>query len=249
VECRQVGKPGKRRSGYASSHRPGRCGGAGVGFEGRVVLSLKEDWDRDGVTIARGSVILARPEALHPGAEGEARQVELLVEPSSETVVEEVNAAGDGILITVLENVRGRLYRYREEPSGWRREEIPFPDNGALHVATTDDDDLHVLADGDDILGMLHLRERQIRHVAEPVDPRLQLDGPSRSTKRVVAVPSTGGAGVEPRTGATTRWTSWSIRAASKVCSFWRQPTLPMKRVLSRARLMRPPFRTVLPVL
>jgi prolyl oligopeptidase len=109
------------------------------GYRGRLVLSLKEDWTRDGATMARGSVVLARPEALHAGAEGEARRLEVLFEPSSDTVVEEVNAAGDGILITVLENVRGRLYRYREEGPRWLRETIPFPDNGAVHVATTDD--------------------------------------------------------------------------------------------------------------
>jgi prolyl oligopeptidase len=109
-------------------------------YKGQLVISLKDDWMRDGVLLERGAVLLARPQALYPNATGEARRIAVLVEPSSESVVEEVNASSDGILVTMLENVRGRIYRYFEGESGWRREAIPFPDNGALHVSTVDDE-------------------------------------------------------------------------------------------------------------
>jgi prolyl oligopeptidase len=47
-------------------------------------------------------------------------------------------AAKSGILVSVLDNVRGRLYRYEQAESGWSRRQIPLPDNGALEIDSVD---------------------------------------------------------------------------------------------------------------
>ena len=123
-------------------------------FRGRLIVSLKDDWQRGGQTFKQDSVLIADPAALRSkkgskegGGEG---KVEVLVEAAANEVVEEVDAGKSGILVTMLDNVRGRLYRYEPTPagetvngevrhySGWARRTIPFPDNGTLGVSSVD---------------------------------------------------------------------------------------------------------------
>ena len=109
------------------------------GFQGRLIISLKEDWRRGDRTLRPGTLIIAAPEALYEGGGSEGgADIEVLVEPTDEAVVEDVAATDDAILVTMLENVRGKLYRYRPAGDGWERDAIAFPDNGALSVVSTD---------------------------------------------------------------------------------------------------------------
>jgi prolyl oligopeptidase len=115
-------------------------------FRGRLLISLKEDWQRGDKTFKQDSVLIADPTALR-GGEG---KVDVLVEAAANEVVEDVDAAESGILVTMLDSVRGRLYRYEPTPAGetvngqvrhytgWSRRTIPFPDNGALGVTSVD---------------------------------------------------------------------------------------------------------------
>jgi prolyl oligopeptidase len=115
-------------------------------FRGRLLVSLKEDWQRGDKTFEQDSVLIADPAALR-GGEG---KVDVLVEAAANEVVEDVDAAENGILVTMLDSVRGRLYRYEPTPpgetvggevrhyTGWSRRTIPFPDNGALGVTSVD---------------------------------------------------------------------------------------------------------------
>ena len=106
-------------------------------YDGKLVISLKDDWSVGGRNLGRGSVLIAAPESLHADGEGD---VEILVEPGDGEVVEDVDTTDDAILVTMLENVRGRLYRYeRALDGGWARRPISFPENGALSVVTVDD--------------------------------------------------------------------------------------------------------------
>ncbi|HKB90123.1 MAG TPA: prolyl oligopeptidase family serine peptidase, partial [Opitutaceae bacterium] len=55
-------------------------------------------------------------------------------------IVKSVHATPAGILISALDNVRGRLYRFTPSVEGWKHDVIGFPDNGALNIATTDEE-------------------------------------------------------------------------------------------------------------
>ena len=106
-------------------------------YDGKLVISLKDDWSVGGRDLVRGSVLIAAPESLHANGDGE---VEILLEPGDGEVVEDVDTTDNAILVTMLENVRGRLYRYeRALDGGWARRPISFPENGALSVVTVDD--------------------------------------------------------------------------------------------------------------
>ncbi|HEU4522124.1 MAG TPA: prolyl oligopeptidase family serine peptidase [Thermoanaerobaculia bacterium] len=88
----------------------------------RLVVVLHEAWKEH----PAGSVVLVDPATL---------AAELLVAPSASTVVqtENIEVTDRGILVPMLENVRGRLVRV--QPGG-ARESIAFPDNGALSIMT-----------------------------------------------------------------------------------------------------------------
>ena len=105
------------------------------GYQGKLIISLKDNWQRGSELLPQGSVLIASPAALR-GATGE---FEVLIKPDAHSVVEDINATSEGVLVTMLENVSGRLYRYRQDDAGqWSRQAIPFPDNGALNVTSVD---------------------------------------------------------------------------------------------------------------
>ncbi|HEU5161527.1 MAG TPA: prolyl oligopeptidase family serine peptidase, partial [Thermoanaerobaculia bacterium] len=119
------------------------------GFRGRLVVRLQDDWQLGEGMIRAGSVILVDPAAIRDGGRHgrEPRGIdppalELLVEPSASQVVEEVEVTDGSILVTMLDNVRGRLYRFtpgaagRASGSNWIREAIPFPENGSVALMT-----------------------------------------------------------------------------------------------------------------
>jgi len=106
------------------------------GYQGRLVIELKEAWARTGQHFPSGSVLLAEPAALR----GTGAEIQLLVHPATNEVVKDVVAMPQGILVALLDNVRGRMYRYDVSASEAQRQFIPFPDNGALSIASTSDE-------------------------------------------------------------------------------------------------------------
>jgi len=106
-------------------------------FQGRLIFSLKEDWTRADTTYRQGSIMIADVTALHAGGEGE---IDVMVEPDDSTIVQSVIPTDETVLVTVLENVRGRIYRYTPGTEGrWNRKLVDFPDNGSLSITSTDD--------------------------------------------------------------------------------------------------------------
>ena len=110
----------------------------GGAFQGRLIVSLKEDWNRGGVTYPQGAVLIADTAALREDGDG---VIDVLIEPDESTVVESVDTTDSTILVTVLENVRGRVYRYSPGPEGsFERNQVKFPDDGSIEIISTDDE-------------------------------------------------------------------------------------------------------------
>ena len=106
------------------------------GYQGRLVVWLKEDWHVDDRTWPAGAVLLASPAML----EGNGGDVEPVFLPDGHAIVQEVDATRAGLLLTLLDNVRGRLVRVTRNARGWHRAAVPFPDNGSIKVVSVDDD-------------------------------------------------------------------------------------------------------------
>jgi prolyl oligopeptidase len=106
-------------------------------FQGRLIISLKEDWTRGDTTYPQGAVLVADTTALQTDGKG---VIEVMVEPDDVTVVQSVATTDATVLVSVLENVRGRIYRYSPGTEGqWHRTLVDFPDNGSLEITSTDD--------------------------------------------------------------------------------------------------------------
>jgi prolyl oligopeptidase len=122
------------------------------GFLGRLVLKLRDDWTKHGVQYSAGSIVLADPAALRGDVGGEGGGIELVVAPTAREIVETAHVMRDGLFVTMLDNVRGRLYRYSPGKAGWTRQAIPFADNGSLHLAAGDADSPNVLVEYESFL-------------------------------------------------------------------------------------------------
>jgi len=103
--------------------------------DGQYLVSLKDDWLFNEQQFKRGSVLLARPSVLLKG-EGE---VALLVESSPSAIVEDVTVAKDSVLVTVLEDVKSKVYRYTKINSGWQAKPIDMPTAGQISIAAVND--------------------------------------------------------------------------------------------------------------
>jgi prolyl oligopeptidase len=108
--------------------------------EGRLIISLQEDWKtEDGETFAQGSLVsidlaAARraPEHLRPT---------LVYAPGPREALAQATATRRHLLVTLLDNVKGRAYVYAPEPGDrWSRKQLALPDNASIDLV---DADLH----------------------------------------------------------------------------------------------------------
>jgi len=109
------------------------------GYQGKLLIWLKEDWQRGGKTWPSGAILLAAPAMLE--GQGGAEEPDAVFLPDGHAFVQGVETSRAGILLTLLDQVRGRLSRYsRDEKAakGWHQATIPFPDNGTIRVVTAD---------------------------------------------------------------------------------------------------------------
>jgi len=104
-------------------------------FKGRMILSLRTDWAVGGTTYKQGSLLSI---GLDPFLRGR-RNFEVLFEPSERVSLQAVSQTRDRILVTTLDNVRGKLTALTPAAAGWTREEIPLPGLGTVRVTSTDD--------------------------------------------------------------------------------------------------------------
>ncbi len=108
------------------------------GYQGKLVLWLKEDWQLDGKTWPAGAILLATPALLQGQEKGQPEAVFLPDAHDGHAFVQGVETSRAGILLTLLDQVRGRLSRYSRDAKGWHQTRIAFPDNGSIRVLTAD---------------------------------------------------------------------------------------------------------------
>jgi prolyl oligopeptidase len=108
--------------------------------DGRLILSLHEDWKLSGApTLAQGSLVsldlaavAANPGRLRP---------ELIYAPSSREAFVEAAATRGHLLVHTLDNVNARVYSYTPKPNHrWSRRQLDLPNNVSASLV---DSDLH----------------------------------------------------------------------------------------------------------
>ncbi|MGH8253177.1 MAG: prolyl oligopeptidase family serine peptidase [Steroidobacteraceae bacterium] len=115
---------------------PQKCGLVGL-LANRLIVELREDWRAGGTTFSSGSLVSidvpkarAAPDKLKPT---------LIYAPEPRHAFGEAAVTRDKLLLTELDNVRGRAFVYAPERSGaWTRRALPLPENIAVSIVDTD---------------------------------------------------------------------------------------------------------------
>ena len=104
---------------------------------GRLIVRLREDWSTAAGAFGQGSLVSidlaaarAAPENLHPT---------LVYAPGPKEAFAQASASRGRLLVTVLDNVKGRAWVYTPRPAGrWSRRGLALPDDATIEIADTD---------------------------------------------------------------------------------------------------------------
>jgi prolyl oligopeptidase len=106
--------------------------------QGRVIVSLRDDWTPpgSGARFQSGSIVSVdltqlKADPAHPRAT-------LIYAPGPREALDGVSASKDVLLVSTLDNVRGRTLLFTPGPGGaWQRKAMDLPDNSTVFVAST----------------------------------------------------------------------------------------------------------------
>ena len=125
------------RRGLARLAWPGKVNLLGL-VANQLIVELREDWKTaDGTSIAQGSLVavnlawaIARPDHLRPT---------VIYTPAARQAFAAASVTRDRLLVTELDNVRGRAYGYAPQRDGkWARRTLALPDNVSIEIINAD---------------------------------------------------------------------------------------------------------------
>ena len=106
-------------------------------FKNQMLLSLRTDWTVGGKTYPQDALLAIDLDRFLAGE----RDFAVLFQPEERVALDGVSTTRNHLLLTTLDNVRGRLYRLTPGADGWSREEIPLPGLGSVGVGSTSEVD------------------------------------------------------------------------------------------------------------
>jgi prolyl oligopeptidase len=106
-------------------------------FKSNLLLSLRTDWAVGGTTYPQDALLAIDLDRFLAGG----RDFTVLFQPEERVALDGVSTTLNNLLLTTLDNVRGRLYRLTPGADGWAREEIPLPGLGSVGVGSTSEVD------------------------------------------------------------------------------------------------------------
>jgi prolyl oligopeptidase len=104
-------------------------------FRGRILFSLRSDWNVEGKTHREGSLLAAPVDDLL----GDKPRLEVLFEPSARVSLADVGRTHDHVLLQTLDNVKSKLTALSLENGAWKRAEIPTPGLGSARLGAMND--------------------------------------------------------------------------------------------------------------
>jgi prolyl oligopeptidase len=104
--------------------------------DGEILVKLDQDWTAGGASFKQGSLVeipltdaSAHPSSLSP---------RLVYAPASHEALEGLSVTKNGLIMTVLDDVRGRAYVYAPKPGGtWAKRALNVPDMSAIGLVDT----------------------------------------------------------------------------------------------------------------
>lgn len=107
-------------------------------FKEHLLVSLRSDWTVGGRTYPQDALLAVGLDDFLAGG----RDFQVLFTPGERVSLGSVSTTLNHLLLTTLDNVRGRLYRLSlGEDGAWGREEIALPGLGTVGIGSTSDTD------------------------------------------------------------------------------------------------------------
>lgn len=111
--------------------------------QGRLLLTLEEDWTPDGQADFKSGDLVAFDVASFLETR-ELPEVELVFRPNERQAVRGVSISKDAALLSINDTVVGKLLRLEPTEDGWTTSEITLPGQGQVRVAFADRDEAAV---------------------------------------------------------------------------------------------------------
>ena len=104
--------------------------------DGRVIIRSQEAWSAGGKQFPAGTLLSVDLAQLK--ADPAHLKPTLIYKPGPQEALEGAAASKDMLLVSILDNVRGKTLVYRPGPNGsWTRAELALPENSTLGIADT----------------------------------------------------------------------------------------------------------------
>ncbi len=140
-------------------------------FDGLLFIELKQDFDVGDAHFVRGSVVTIPLTDLKAGK----RTFTAFFVPTETTALQSIQRTKSHLLVSVLDNVRDRLFRYAHEGDAWKRDEIIFAGHGRIRAANVDAD-----RDTFFVSHSSFLQPTTLYHFTEKLERRIVQQAPKR---------------------------------------------------------------------
>lgn len=99
----------------------------------QLIVYVRDPWTVGGRTWGTGALVAAPVDQYLAGG----RDLKLVMQPGPKETIRGISATRDHLLLSLLNNVRGELRRYRHAGGAWTYEKVPAPDLGTVGVSAT----------------------------------------------------------------------------------------------------------------
>ena len=103
----------------------------------QMTVYLRSDWETGGAVYPQGALLGIDYDAFLAGS----TDFDVVFEPSERQTVEGTASTKHYALVSVLDNVSGRLLRFQHRDGAWVRDEVEVPPMGSVGVVSTSDED------------------------------------------------------------------------------------------------------------
>jgi prolyl oligopeptidase len=100
----------------------------------QLTVYVRDPWTVGGRTYATGSIIAMKLDEFLEGS----RDFQVVIEPGPRMTVQGGTPTKDYLLVNVLDNVRGQLWKYRLDGEAWIGERVEAPDMGSVGPVDVD---------------------------------------------------------------------------------------------------------------
>lgn len=108
-------------------------------YQGKLLVSLKQDWTFQGKLLSKGNVLLINPDIL-TGKTPDSDDWQVFLQPPKNGTIESISSGDDSIVVTMLEDVVGIVKVFKQDEQGnWNQQQVALPDNGAIGLMSLDE--------------------------------------------------------------------------------------------------------------